>query len=171
MELLGLILLVLALLAGLIAVVFGLPGTWLILAASIIYAWATDFAAITMQLVLGLLVLAALAELVDYTAGVWGTRRYGGSKMAMVGTLIGGLLGAIAFAPILLGLGSVVGAFLGAFCGAFGVTYLEQRKMGEAVRVGWGAFLGKVFATVFKGAVAVAMIGIDLWALFSSSGA
>jgi uncharacterized protein YqgC (DUF456 family) len=171
MEWLGLILLLLALLAGLIAVVFGLPGTWLIFTASMIYGWATDFAAITMQLLLGLLVLTALAEIVDYTAGVWGTRRYGGSKKAMVGTLIGGLLGAIALAPILFGLGSVVGAFLGAFAGAFFVTYLEHRKIDGAIRVGWGAFLGKVFATVFKGAVAVAMIGIDLWTLFSSGSA
>ena len=166
-EFLALVLLVLAMPAGLISVVLGLPGTWLILGASTIYAWLTDFAVITMQLVLGLLILAAAAEMIEFSAGMWGARRYGGSKKAMLGTMLGGLLGAIILAPLLLGLGAVLGAFLGAFGGAFSVTYLEQRRMDEAVRVGWGAFVGRVCAMVFKGAVVVSMIGLDLWAIFT----
>ena len=169
LKILALIILIVAMPVGLTAIIFGFPGTWIILAASAIYAWFTDFAFITKQMLIGLLLLALLAELIDFMASSWGARRYGGSKKAMLGTLLGGIFGAIALTPVFFGLGSMLGAFLGAFAGAFFVTYLDLRKMDDAVRVGWGAFLGRVFATVFKGSIAVAMIAIDLWAVFFSN--
>jgi uncharacterized protein YqgC (DUF456 family) len=166
LKTLALVILILAMPAGLIAVVLGLPGTWLILATSLLYGWLTGFTVINTKLLLGLLTLAAAAELMEFLAGLWGARRYGGSKKAMLATLLGGLLGAIALAPLFFGFGAVAGAFLGAFSGGFFITFLEQRKMEEAVRVGWGAFLGRVIAMVFKGAAVVTMIGLDLWAIF-----
>ena len=163
---LALVILILVMPAGLIAVALGLPGTWLIVVASVFYSWFTDFAIITPQLLLGLLALAVVAELLEFTAGLWGARRYGGTKKAMVGTMIGGIFGAVALSPMLFGFGTIVGAFFGAFVGAFSMTYLEQRKMDKAVRVGWGALLGRIFAMVFKGAAVVTMIGLDVWAIF-----
>ncbi|MFP3869447.1 MAG: DUF456 domain-containing protein [Syntrophobacteria bacterium] len=170
-EIVGVALLILVMLVGLGAVVLGLPGTWIILAAAAVYGWVGGFVAITSALLLGLLLIAAGAELVEFLAGLMGARRYGGSKRAMAATFVGGLAGAVVLAPFLFGLGSVAGAFLGAFAGGFFVTYLEHRKMDDALRVGWGGLLGRVFATVFKGAAAVAMIGMALWAVFSSHGA
>ncbi|UCF02770.1 MAG: DUF456 domain-containing protein [Deltaproteobacteria bacterium] len=163
---LALVILILVMPAGLIAVALGLPGTWLILVASVFYSWLTDFAIITSQLLLGLLALAVVAELLEFTAGLWGARRYGGTKKAMVGTMIGGIFGGVALSPMLFGFGTIVGAFFGAFVGAFSMTYLEQRKMDKAMRVGWGALLGRIFAMVFKGAAVVTMIGLDVWAIF-----
>jgi uncharacterized protein YqgC (DUF456 family) len=161
-----LVILILAMPVGLIAVVLGLPGTWLILLTSVLYSWVTGFSVITYQMLIGLLVLAVVAEALEMWSGLWGARRYGGSKKAMLGTLIGGFIGAIILTPMLFGFGSVVGAFLGAFVGGFVVTYLEQRKMSQAMRVGWGGLLGRVFAMVFKGATIVTMIGLDIWAIF-----
>lgn len=171
LEMLALVILILSMPAGLIAVVLGLPGTWLILATSFLYGWLTGFAIITSKLLLGLLALAVVAELLDLTLGLWGARRYGGTKKAMVGTMVGGILGAVALSPMLFGFGTIVGALLGAFVGAFSMTYLEQRKMDEAMRVGWGALLGRVFAMVFKGAAVVTMIGLDIWAIFFAQNA
>lgn len=171
LEMLALVILILSMPAGLIAVVLGLPGTWLILATSFLYGWLTGFAIITSKLLLGLLALAVVAELLDLTLGLWGARRYGGTKKAMVGTMVGGILGAVALSPMLFGFGTIVGALLGAFVGAFSMTYVEQRKMDEAMRVGWGALLGRVFAMVFKGAAVVTMIGLDIWAIFFAQNA
>ena len=117
-------------------------------------------------MLLVLFILAVAAEVLEFWSGLWGARRYGGSKKAMLGTLIGGLIGAITLSPMIFGFGTIVGAFLGAFLGGFLVTYLEQRKMNQAVRVGWGGLLGRVFAMVFKGAAVVTMIGMDIWAIF-----
>ncbi|MGD8434671.1 MAG: DUF456 domain-containing protein [Syntrophobacterales bacterium] len=171
LEMLALVILILSMPAGLIAVVLGLPGTWLILATSFLYGWLTGFAIISSKLLLGLLALAVVAELLDLTLGLWGARRYGGTRKAMVGTMVGGILGAVALSPMLFGFGTIVGALLGAFVGAFSMTYVEQRKMDEAMRVGWGALLGRVFAMVFKGAAVVTMIGLDIWAIFFAQNA
>ncbi|MGD9208954.1 MAG: hypothetical protein PVH39_10745, partial [Syntrophobacterales bacterium] len=72
LEMLALVILILSMPAGLIAVVLGLPGTWLILATSFFYGWLTGFAIITSKLLLGLLALAVVAELLDLTLGLWG---------------------------------------------------------------------------------------------------
>ena len=168
LKVLVLIILTLSMPAGLIAVVLGLPGTWLILVTSILYSWVTNFSVITYQMLIALLVLAVASEVLEFWSGLWGARRYGGSKRAMLGTLSGGLLGAIILTPMLFGFGAILGACIGAFVGGFVVTYLEQRKVSEAMRVGWGALLGRVFAMVFKGAAVVAMIGLDTWAVFFS---
>ena len=161
-----LIILVVSMPAGLIAVVLGLPGTWLILITSFLYSWLNNFSVITYQMLLVLLALAVAAEVLEFWSGLWGARRYGGSRKAMLGTLIGGLTGAIILTPMLFGFGALAGAFLGAFVGGFVVTYLEQRKMSQAMRVGWGGLLGRVFAMVFKGGAVVTMIGLDVWAIF-----
>jgi uncharacterized protein YqgC (DUF456 family) len=161
-----LVILILSMPVGLIAIVLGLPGTWLVLVTSALYSWLTGFAVITYQMLLGLLVLAVAAEVLEFWSGLWGARRYGGSKKAMLGTLIGGIIGAIILSPMIFGFGTIVGAFFGAFAGGFLITYLEQRKMNQAVRVGWGGLLGRVFAMVFKGAAVVTMIGLDIWAIF-----
>ena len=166
LKVVTLIILVLAMPAGLIAIVFGFPGTWLILVTSVLYSWLTDFSVITYQMLLGLLILAVTAEVLEFWSGLWGARRYGGTKKAMLGTLLGGLIGAIILTPMLFGFGAAVGAFIGAFAGGFVVTYVEQRKMSEAVRVGWGGLLGRAFAMVFKGAAVVTMICLDIWAIF-----
>ena len=91
LRVVGLVILILSMPAGLLAVVLGLPGTWLILVASVFYGWLTGFAIITVKLLLGLLALAVVAELLDLTLGLWGARRYGGTKKAMVGTMVGGI--------------------------------------------------------------------------------
>ena len=81
--------LILSMPAGLIAVVLGLPGTWLILTTSVLYSWLSNFSVITYQMLLGLLVLAVAAEVLDFWSGLWGARRYGGTRKAMLGTLLG----------------------------------------------------------------------------------
>jgi hypothetical protein len=166
LEVVVLIVLILSMPAGLIAVVLGLPGTWLIVITSVLYSWLTGFAVITYQMLLALLILAVAAEVLEFWSGLWGARRYGGSKKAMLATLIGGFIGAIILSPMIFGFGTIVGAFLGAFAGGFLISYLERRKMNEAMRVGWGGMVGRVFAMVFKGVAVVTMIGLDIWAVF-----
>ena len=138
LKIVTLVVLIVAMPIGLIAVVLGLPGTWLILGASALYGWLTGFAVITDRLLLGLLLLAIVAEILELSAGLWGARRYGGSKSAMLATLIGGALGAVVLTPMIFGFGTLVGALVGAFAGGFLLTYLEQRRMSKAMRLGWG---------------------------------
>jgi uncharacterized protein YqgC (DUF456 family) len=68
----------------------------------------------------------------------------------MIGTFLGGLVGAAIGTAWLPVIGSLIGAVLGAFAGAFGGEMLGGRSASPSVRAGTGALLGRVTATVFK---------------------
>ena len=85
----------------------GLPGNWLVLAASALYAWLipdegrTD---ISWWAVGGLLVLALLGEIFEFAAGALGASKAGASRrgaaLALCGSLVGGVVGLFVALPI-----------------------------------------------------------------------
>ena len=153
----ALTLLILALIAGLLMVPLGLPGTWLQVVALGAYAWTHGWRG-GWAFVVAALALAAIAEVVEFAMGGRFARKYGGSRRAGWGAILGGLVGAFVGIPVPI-IGSVIGAFIGAFAGAALLELTKNPEMRGAVRVGWGAFLGRLAAPVMKAAVAV-MIGV-----------
>ena len=157
----GYALLALSQAAGLAMVPFGLPGTWVQVAGVAVFAWATDFTRIGWATLVLVLVLAAVGEVIEFVLGGRYARTYGGSRRAAWGAILGGLVGALLGTPVPI-VGNVVGAFVGAF---FGAAILEMTKSPEvraAVRVGWGAFVGRLVATAVKSAIAVAIGAVAL---------
>jgi uncharacterized protein len=155
------LLLAVCVLAGLILVPFGLPGLWVMVLGVIGYGWLTDFHTVgvgTIGLVVG---LALVGEIVEWWLGFWFAERYGGSRRAGWGALVGGIIGAIVGVPVPL-LGSVIGAFVGSFAGAAVFEYTRARQAGVAVRAGWGAVLGRAAAAALKVALGfvIAIVGL-----------
>jgi uncharacterized protein YqgC (DUF456 family) len=165
-EILYAVLLVIFLLAGLIAVPFGFPGTFVILAAAFLYALVTEFAVITWQTLGVLLGAALLAEGAEAVTGLVGARRYGSGKLGVAASIVGGIAGAVLGAPILFGLGAIPGALAGAFGAAVLAELVQGRSSWEALRAGWGTFLGRLAGTAVKGVLAVAMAVICLQRVF-----
>lgn len=157
MELLQIVLLSLAMLCGLILIPFGLPGTFVIVGAAYLYALATGFAEITWTMLAVLLGAALAAEGIEALTGVLGARRYGSGTWGVAASIGGGIIGALLGAPLFFGLGSLPGALAGAFAAAVLAEIIGGRTTGEAVRAGWGTFLGRIAGTAVKVAVAVAM--------------
>ena len=116
----GLLLLFLVCLLGLVSLVFGFPGTFIIFAAGLVYAWATGFAVIEWTVPAGLLAMAIGGEIAELVAtssaasagGTEPSRRV--TLAAIAGALVGGIVGT----PFLFGVGSLLGALAGAFLGA-----------------------------------------------------
>jgi hypothetical protein len=107
------------------------------------------------------LVLAVIAELVELTLATRYARKYGGSKRAGWGALIGGFIGAFVGVPIPV-IGSVIGAFAGSFVGALIAEFTRaQSDATVAARVATGALVGRVVATAMKVGVAF-VIGVVL---------
>ena len=75
-----------------------------------------------------------------------------------LGAFLGGLAGAAVGSGVVPVIGTVVGSFIGAFAGAVAGEYLREQKSEESMRVGWHAFAGKMLASGFKFALALAMI-------------
>jgi uncharacterized protein YqgC (DUF456 family) len=154
------VLLALAQVAGLLMVPLGLPGTWLQVVALGAYAYAMHWRG--GWWVVGIaLALAAAAEVIEFVMGGRFARKYGGSRRAAWGAILGGLVGAVVGIPIPL-IGSVIGAFIGAFVGAAALELTRNPEMRGALRVGWGAFLGRLAAAAMKSAVGVLIAALAL---------
>ena len=158
----GVLLLFFSGLVGLVLIPFGLPGLWVIVLGILGYGWLTEFRTMGVVFLVTILVLAVLGELAEAWIGFRFARRYGGSRRAGWGALIGGLAGAIVGVPVPL-VGSVVGGFLGAFAGAALFEYSRARRTEGAARAGWGAVLGRAAAAGVKMGLGVVMV---VWALF-----
>lgn len=154
-------LLALAQVAGLLLIPFGLPGTWLQVLGLVAFAALTDFSTVGAVPIVIVAVLTLLGEVIEFTLGGRYARKYGGSRRAAWGAILGGLVGAFVGVPIFL-VGSVIGAFVGAFAGAALLELTRSPDARAAMRVGWGAFIGRLVATAAKSAIGVAIAAIAL---------
>ena len=151
-----------------------LPGNWLIVLATAIYAYFFPEAASSGIGWMGIGVLVALAvlgELIEFVAGAAMAGKRGASRRAMalavVGTMAGSILGAVFTIPIPI-IGPIVGALAGgaggAFCGAWMGELWKGKSVEERVHVGTGALLGRLLGTSGKllvGAVMVVVAAVD----------
>jgi uncharacterized protein len=142
-------------LAGLLLPV--LPGAPLLFLGLLFAAWAEDFHYVGLRTLLLLASMAALTYLVDFFASLMGTKRFGGSKRAMAGAAIGGVLGMFLGLP-----GIILGPFIGAVLGELSL----QRTMSQAGRAGLGTVIGMAVGVAGKLAIGIAMIGIFLFMRF-----
>jgi uncharacterized protein YqgC (DUF456 family) len=159
-TILPVILLVVCCVSGLLLAVLGLPGLWVMVLGVIGYGWLTGFHTVGVATIAIVVGLALLGEIVEWWLGFWFAERYGGSRRAGWGALLGGIVGAVVGVPVPV-IGSVIGAFVGSFVGAAAFEYTRQLSAGVALRAGWGAVLGRAAAAALKMALglAIAVIG------------
>jgi uncharacterized protein YqgC (DUF456 family) len=157
-QALGLIILGFACVLALALLVIGMPGTFLVFAAALIYAWLTDFSRVTWNTLAWLLGLAVTAEGLEFLSGAVGSQRERPSRRvagwALAGSFIGGLVGT----PILFGIGSLLGALAGAFTGAALAVTSQGGQAHDAVRSGLAAMRGRFAGFLVKLAIGVVMI-------------
>jgi uncharacterized protein YqgC (DUF456 family) len=155
---LALLLLGVAMIAGLLAVPLGLPGLWIMLGATLLYWIAVPTGSIGMITVLVVGALVVVAEVLEFTIAGRYARQYGGSRRASMGAIVGGIVGAIFGLPVPV-IGSMLGAFAGAFAGALVAELTVSRETrGEPLQVARGALLGRVVAAAVKTGFGVAIL-------------
>ena len=87
-------------------------------------------------------VIVIVVSLLDYLMQVWGVKKFGGGRKAVIGTFLGLFMGLL-FPP--------VGLLIGPFCGAFIGALLEVRgDNNRALKVAVGSFIGFVTGTILK---------------------
>jgi uncharacterized protein len=151
------LLLLLAVLAGLLLIPFGLPGIWLMLLAGVAHRMFAMPTAISWITLVVLLLIAVAAEWLEFSISGKYTQKYGGSRRAAWGAILGGFAGAMVGVPVPI-IGSVIGAFAGSFAGALVAEYTLERNRETATRAATGALIGRAVATGMK-AVAGCVIG------------
>ena len=146
-------------LAGLAGTILpALPGLPLMFAGMFLAAWADGFREIGGWTLGVLAVLTVVSIGVDIAATALGAKRVGASKLAMVGAAIGTLVGGLVF--------SLPGLILGPFIGAVAGELIRGKQLHEASRVGVGTWIGLALGAAFKLALAFAMLGIFVFAIF-----
>lgn len=135
-----------------------LPGHPIIWLGMFLYGLLTGFHRVTWAFLFVQAILVAVAFGLDYLGNIWGVRRYGGSRVAVLGGAAGLLLGALFFGPVGILLGPFVGASLG--------ELLAGRPLPQAFRVGLGTLIGLLGGTALKLCLAAGMIGwffVTIW--------
>lgn len=166
MHLAGNIVFITILVAALFAIPLGIPGTFVIFLASLIYGIITHFTQVTQALIWILLGIAIFGELMEYFAGIFGAKKFGASKAGIMGAIVGGVLGGIVGTGILPLIGSVIGLLIGAFSGAFFVELAIKKKPAQALRAGWGTFTGRIGGILTKVILGIVMIILILTRIF-----
>ena len=151
-------------LAGLLVVVGlagtilpALPGVPFVFMGLLIAAWIGDFQRIAWPTLAVLAVLTALAIAADFVAALFGAKRAGASKMALLGAAIGSIIG------LFFGL---IGIFVFPFIGAVAGELINRQQIGQASRVGLATWLGMMVGVLAKLAIALTMIGMVVIAHF-----
>jgi uncharacterized protein YqgC (DUF456 family) len=130
-----------------------LPGAPLLFLGLLFGAWADNFAYVGLWTLLVLAVMTGLTYVVEFAASVLGVKKFGGSKRAMAGAAVGGLVGLFLGIP-----GILLGPFVGAVIGELSL----QRSLDEASRAGFGTVVGLAIGVAGKLAIGIAMIGLFL---------
>lgn len=147
-------LLVVAGLAG--TVVPALPGVPLVLAGLLVGAWIGGFEVVGWPTLGIFALLTVLAQALDFLASAFGAQYAGAGARAFWGATVGAVVGIFFGIPGLI-LGPFIGAVLGEISAGSGWR--------QSSRAGIGAWLGMLFATAVKLAIAFLMIGIFLFQL------
>jgi len=142
LVILGCLLLVVGLVGCVLPVIPGPPLSYV----ALLLLQATRFAGFSLQFLLITAGITVVVTVIDYLLPVWGTKKWGGSRAGVVGSLIGLLVGLL-FLPV----GIIVGPFAGAVVGEM----LSGRDTNAALRSGVGSFIGFLLGTGMKLAVGI----------------
>ncbi|MCF6182161.1 DUF456 domain-containing protein [Lutibacter sp.] len=96
--------------------------------------------------------IAILIWLLDYFIPALGTKKFGGTRYGVVGTMIGLILGMIFLGPF----GIIIGPFVGAFLGEM---IKDSSNSSKALKAAFGSFIGFLTSTFLKFIAAVIYTG------------
>ena len=142
--------LIVVLLVGLGITIMTLPGLWLMLAATALYAWMTGGRFIGWWTLGILLAIAAIAEYIETTSGSAAARRAGAGRRGAWGALIGGIIGGIFLTIPLFLVGTLIGVCIGSFLGAMIAELTAGKEVGRSALIGVHAARGRFTGTLLK---------------------
>ena len=148
---------------------FALPGNWLIVIATSLFAWwRADDAVFSLYTLIAITVLAFIGEVLEFLGGPGGARKAGAGLAGTIGAVIGAIVGALlgTFIIPIPGLGTILGSCIGAGLGAWGLERLAGRDFKQSYHLGLKAGMGQFIGTTMKFAVGIAIWFIIVVAAF-----
>ena len=129
--------------AGFVGAVLPYPGCFVALGGSVCYAVAAGDPYPSWWFWMIMLVLAVFGTLADNITTALGARKFGGSKQAFWGSMLGLFVGAFFVFPF----GIIIGPFLGAFIAEW---HFQKKNAKDSAKSGIGATLGTLAGALAK---------------------
>jgi uncharacterized protein YqgC (DUF456 family) len=153
-ELLIVSLLVVA--VGLIGTVTpGLPGMPLVLGGVALFAIGSGFGVVGPLQLAAMVVLGLIGLGLNYLGNLLGARKFGASRMGMIGAIVGLIPGLLLLGPF----GVVVGPMIGAVV----FEMLAGRQLNAALRSGVGVLVGYILGSLAEVLLALIIAGWFVW--------
>ncbi|OZV69371.1 DUF456 domain-containing protein [Winogradskyella aurantia] len=108
------------------------------------------------------LLISVFIYILDYIIPAIGTKRFGGSRLGMIGTTLGLIVGLLSPIPF----GIVIGPFIGALVGEM----IHRNDFDKAIKAAFGSFLGFVASTFMKFILSIIFLGFFIVKLSGHSG-
>ncbi len=132
-----------------------LPGTTLVLAAAFLHRFVfSPGNSIGWISIVAIAALYALSIFVDVTSSAVGAKRFGASRLAMIGSVVGALVG-IFFGPI----GIIAGPLGGALIGEV-IAQRSRQDLPKTMKVGYGTVVGTLVGILGRMGIALVMVTV-----------
>lgn len=128
-----------------------LPGLPLSLAGMLLLH-SSRFAQFEIWVILVLAFLTIVIQILDYIVPIWGTKKFGGSRLGAWGSILG-LIAGMFFLPA-IGPFGIITILAGPFFGAWLGELIAGQKNKTAIRAAFGSFVGFIAGTFMKIALA-----------------
>lgn len=148
------------LLIGFLVALIGIIGSFVPVLPGPVTSWAgllilhlTDAVPMNWTFLGITLSIAILIWIVDYFIPAMGTKKFGGTRYGVIGTMIGLIFGLLFFPPF----GIIIGPFVGAYIGEMINDNKDSKK---ALKAAFGSFIGFLTSTFLKFIAAVIFTGL-----------
>ena len=98
------------------------------------------------------LAIAIVIWLIDYFIPAMGTKKFGGTRYGVIGTMVGLILGLLFFPPF----GIIIGPFVGAYIGEM----IHDNNSNKALKAAFGSFIGFLTSFFLKFVTCVIYTGL-----------
>jgi hypothetical protein len=138
------------LILGFLVVILGIIGSFLPILPGPLTSWLgllilhlTKIIPINYNFLIITLIIAIVIWIIDYFIPAIGTKKFGGTRYGVIGTMIGLIIGMLFLGP----LGIIIGPFVGAFIGEI---IKDSSNFGKALKAAFGSFIGFLTSTFLK---------------------
>ena len=135
---LGILFILLGIAGGIIPILPGPPLSYV----GLLFLHFTDRYEFTTNFLILWGIITVVVYALDYVIPVWGTKKFGGSKRGVWGSIIGLVAGIFFFPPL--------GIIIGPFAGAVIAEITGGKDRSAALKAGFGSFVGFLLGTMLK---------------------
>ena len=124
---------------------------------ALIWGWFIDFSVITVNHILIMFGISVVLEGFEFLFAGVAARYYGASKRSALFAIVGGIVGTILGAGMFLLVGAFLGLLSGSYLGAYFSERLSGKSSAESARAALGAVMGNIVSKTIKSTAAIAM--------------